>query len=117
MPRPTHLTVTELTRSILVRDVLDGAVSPHVGFEDAERTYSQSLRRLRESRRIPMALLESALWSSNLLNECGEWVHPDHEPFNEWIDSIFKGHNLTFDKFWNRIDEKELTNVGKNRRA
>lgn len=116
MPRPTHLTVSATTRSVLARDVRDGAESPLVGFEDAERTQEQVIGYLSGGFRIPTSVVESALWSSNLLNECGTWSHPDGLTFDDWVSSILSKYHLTFDKFWNRIEERE-TNVRKNRRS
>jgi hypothetical protein len=105
--RPTHITVTKEDQAILIRDVKAGLESTQVGFEDAEKTFAQQISALQASLRLPIGVLESALWSSNLLNEIGEWYHPrDPEiTFGQWTESMVAP--LQFDTFWNTIDKDE----------
>ncbi len=105
MARPSHLSISELNRSLLLRDVVAGAASFQVGFEDAERTMEQNIRHLTHRVRPATTVVESSLWSSNLLNEIEEWAHPSRITFDEWLEEML-GDELVFDKFWNTIEER-----------
>lgn len=84
-----------------------------MGFEDAERTYDEMIKELTlfsttiRDGRLPIGLVEGALWSSNLLDEAGLWAHPNATTqFDEWLGS-WMPPSLYFDKFNNLIEVSE----------
>lgn len=105
MPRQAYLQISDENRSLLLRDVVVGAESSSVGFEDAEQTLEQRVRQLKQAHHLPVSAIEAALWSSNLLHELGEWNHPGGLEFDAWINELL-GPKLEFDRFWNLIEEK-----------
>lgn len=88
----------------LLHNVQEGAKHPDVGFEDAARTIEETIAKLNRKILLPPDLIESALWSCNLMNEEGAF----------WD---FKGRNLDtflshvlgpqkFNKTYNTIERK-----------
>jgi hypothetical protein len=108
MTRPSGDTVDVRLSDLmaLLANVSKGAVDPSIGFHDLDRTLGQIKRQLDREVQMPKTVVESALWSANLLNEKGEFEHPDHITFNEFINRICKDKH-TFDTFWNLIEEKK----------
>ena len=80
-----------------------GAASPLVGFEDVARDKAALLRAL-SSKVVTQDELESALWSSNLLDELGYFNHPDDISFDQFVTQ-FVSTGYKFDKFFNLITE------------
>ncbi len=88
--------------AILLQNVLAGAKCDAVGFEDANRTLESLRRELDRKWSYAPALLESALWSCNLLNERGEFYHPDGKSFADFLKDVLPGEQ--FDLTYNVIE-------------
>ena len=83
-----------------------GAQDDEVGFEDADRTLDQMTRTLnKKTVSLRKEVLESALWSCNLLNEKGQFWSPLDETFQEFINRLLKPHGSEFDEFYNWIND------------
>lgn len=83
-----------------------GAAHPNVGFEDAERTRGQLYRAL-AGRAVEIEVLESALWSCNLLDEVGAFSHPAGLTFDEFVKEVAPAGRL-FNKFFNVLLEESV---------
>jgi hypothetical protein len=91
--------------AVLLYNVAKGAEDSEVGFEDAQRTIEELFLRLNKKIMVAPDLLESALWSSNLLNEQGKWTHPAGMTFDEWVKGIVGPD--TFNKTYSLIEKKD----------
>lgn len=93
---------------VLLLNVIKGAQKSSVGFEDADRTYKQMLEQLgRPGTKILVneSLIESALWSCNLLDEQGEFEHPSGTKFGPWLRKLLKPDG--FDRLRNYIKHRK----------
>lgn len=91
--RPVRL----LDIAVLLYAVYQGAADEDVGFEDAQETLDTLTRKLNKKIFMEPAVLESALWSCNLLNEKGKFIHPRGLSFEQFLKDV-----LGRDKF-NRV--------------
>jgi hypothetical protein len=60
----------------LLEMVEAGVSNQRVGFEDADRTLAQLKAALDQKVPVDKELIESALWSANLMDEVGLFRHP-----------------------------------------
>ncbi len=99
--------VSVLDLVVMLTNVIKGAQTSTVGFEDADRTYRQIVNQLGKAKKvmIPDSLIESALWSCNLLHEQGKFEHPLDVKFTPWMKALVKPDG--FDRKYNFIKEKE----------
>lgn len=98
------LSVMDLT--VLLYHIYRGAQHSEVGFEDADKTLVQLSNALQVRRAaIPREVLESALWSCNLLNEVDEFWHPKGLSFRDWVKHMLAPYNSEFDEFYNWITD------------
>jgi hypothetical protein len=86
--------------AVLLDHVFRGAAHPDVGYADANRTMGELHRALVNRRSVQLEVIESALWSCNLLNDLGAFVHPDGLSFEEFVKKLTPP-GKTFDKFFN----------------
>lgn len=98
--------VTLLQLAILLFHVHRGATDDQVGFEDAQETLDTLTRKLNRPVHSNPVLLESALWSANLLDEQGKWWHPHGLTFDEFVVQLL-GRKVKFDKIYNLIEEEK----------
>lgn len=87
---------------VLVLNVKAGAKDRQVGFEDASYTLRSLLQNLDHEVTVKTDVLESALWSCNLLNELGRFQHPDDISFSEFLTRL---NIKNFDKKYNLIGD------------
>jgi hypothetical protein len=97
-------TIRMLDVVVLLYHVYQGLKDDDVGYEDAEDTLALMTRRLSPIYRMDPKILESALWSCNLLNEKGKWWHPNDRTFDEFIRDVL-GED-SFNKTYNVIEFK-----------
>jgi hypothetical protein len=97
--------VSALELALLVFHLFRAAEHPEVGFEDTDRTFFEMRGTLNKQVRLPKAVLESALWSSNLLSELGLFWHPDKKTFAEFAQGIVGREGDSFDLFYNWVKE------------
>ena len=88
----------------LVHNVMAGAMDESIGFEDAGRTINQLVRALNRNILVDPGVLESALWSCNLLNEKGQFWDGRARSFDEFVKVVLKGDK--FDKIYNTIEAR-----------
>lgn len=89
----------------LLHNVRLGALVPSVGFEDADQTINQLCRQLQRNVWVPDSALESALWSSNLLNEQGKFWDAKERTFDQLVNELTRPgerFNRTFNCFERR---------------
>lgn len=89
----------------LLYNVHRGAQTDEVGFEDAMNTLEAVTRRLNKKTLVDPQVLESCLWSCNLLNERGQFWHPRGYTFDQFLKDILQGDE--FDKDYNLIKKRE----------
>lgn len=89
----------------LLHNIHVGAQTSEVGFEDARETITTITSRLsRSSAYLDPSLIESGLWSANLLNEKGKFWDPNGRTFEEFVREVLGRDG--FDMFYNTIERK-----------
>lgn len=90
--------------AILLHHVYQAAKDPGIGFEDADETIETLTGKVNQEFLIDLSLLESALWSCNLMNEAGKFWHPRGLDFKQFVKYLFPGER--FNTVFNMIEEK-----------
>lgn len=104
--KQTAVRVSTLDLLVLLDHVLRGAALPDlIGWEDAENTLQDMVKLLNRDVYLDRSVLESALWSANLMNEAGKYKHPMGMGFDEWLKQLLGP--LKFNKQLNTIGEKK----------
>ncbi len=106
--RPSRVSVNMLDLVSLLYHVHKGATHPRVGFEDCERTLKKLTEELSPRRiQVPLAAIESALWSCNLMDEQQEWWSPQSETFERFstrlLDEADSETKFRFNRIYNTI--------------
>lgn len=102
---------------VLLFHLYRGSQLEEVGFEDADHTLDELSKLLYARKDVPInrEVLESALWSCNLMDENGLFWHPKGYSFKKYIDMVLSPHAASFDLFYNwiinerRADKKETS--------
>lgn len=89
----------------LLRNVHVGAASTEVGFEDARESLDSLTRKLNKKIYVEPAILESCLWSCNLLDERGEFWDIKGRSLDELIRQLMP--DAKFDSYYNLILNKD----------
>jgi hypothetical protein len=89
----------------LLLNIHMAAKDEDVGFEDAQNTLSSITARLNKMVLLDPALIESGLWSGNLLNEKGRFVSPTGETFDEFVRRLLGRDG--FNRIYNTIERKD----------
>ncbi len=100
------INLSESNVTVLLDHVSRGAAHPSVGFEDAARTRAQLYKAL-AGRAVELEVLESALWSCNLLDEVGSFSHPDGLTFDQFVVDVAP-KDMLFHKFFNVLLHKNV---------
>lgn len=103
-------TITGLDAVILLIHVLQGAKHPEVGFEDVDNTRGQLKQALDCEVQVPQSVLESALWSANLMDEAKAFWHPDGLSFSQFVNRMIDPEDMKFDRFYNILKSGESYN-------
>lgn len=90
---------------VLLYHVHKGANMDEVGFEDALETIDSLTRRLNQRVLIDPNLLESALWSCNMLDEREQFWHPKNKNFDDFVRELLGRDG--FDKTYNLIQKRD----------
>lgn len=90
---------------ILLHNVYKGSVTRGVGFEDANNTLKMFTNKVNDRLNIPKELIESALWSCNLLNEKKKFWHPSGYSFDHFASLTLNGRD--FNKQYNWAEDKK----------
>jgi hypothetical protein len=83
-----------------------GASDPSIGFHDTEHSLSEMKKYLDRTVHLPISIVESALWSSNLRYEKDEFEHPEGLTFPEFVRRI-AGDKHQFDYYFNLLEERK----------
>lgn len=94
----------------LLNSVMEANKDPDIGFEDANRTYERMVSALNFNITVPIDVIESALWSANLLNEKGKFTHLRDKSFDMMVSDITP-KDLIFSRDYNHFKEKRKHNV------
>ncbi len=95
-----------LDLAVLLLHVHMGAKEEQVGFEDAQESIDTLTRKLNKKVFIDPALLESCLWSCNLMDEANKWWHPRDRTFDEFVRDVL-GSSGEFNKIYNIIEKEQ----------
>jgi hypothetical protein len=104
-PTPKRKPLKLFELAIIMMNVHLGAKDPEVGFEDADRTLEQLILSLNRIVPVDIALLESGLWSCNLLNERQRFWHPEGKSFDEFLSQLMGSDK--FNKYYNLVEFKD----------
>lgn len=88
----------------LLHNVMVAAANDGVGFEDAEMTVNDLVRRMNKRVLLDPRLIESCLWASNMLEERGLFWDARGRSFDDLLASVLGGSHK-FDKRYNIIKE------------
>jgi hypothetical protein len=90
----------------LLYNIQVGARHKRVGFEDSMETLESITKKLSVKKLyIDPSVLESALWSCNLMDECDAFWDPKGRSFEQFLKEVL-GRD-SFDRFFNVIERKE----------
>lgn len=83
---------------IMYTNLLKAAHIKEIGYENADKTFKQLTRSLKEKRiKISKDDLEDALWACNQLSQRDEFTTADgNKSFKEWLDEAFPGRNFVY---------------------
>ena len=101
--KPTR-SLRTIDLAILIYNVYKGAANKNVGFEDANETLDSLCNHLNKEFPIDVSLLESALWSCNLLDEEKQFWHPKELTFQQFVTKLFPKDS--FNRIYNMLEEK-----------
>ena len=90
---------------VMLFNVLKASQDEQVGFEDANNTLESLIRKLNAGIRLDPSLIESCLWSCNLLSEKDSFWHPKGVTFDQFVARALPQYN--FNKIYNTIEKKE----------
>jgi hypothetical protein len=88
----------------LLHNIQEGAKHPDVGFEDATKTIEDVVARLNKKILLPPDLIESALWSCNLMNEEKAFWDFKGRDLDTFIKQVVVEGK--FNKLYNTIERK-----------
>lgn len=90
----------------LLYNIHVGASHDRVGFEDCLETLESITKKLSSKKLfIDPSVLESALWSCNMMDECEEFWDARDRSFDEFVLQLLGKDS--FDRFFNTIERKE----------
>jgi hypothetical protein len=93
--------------AVLLSHMARGAPHPLVGFSHTHKTIDEVVKDLSRSRIVNLEDVECALWSCNLLDEQGEFMHPYGQTFDQFVLNITPTGKV-FDKFFNVFLDKDV---------
>lgn len=99
----TNISVYNLM--ILLYNVYRGSMTKGVGFEDANHTLKTFTKKLNDRVRVDTRLVESALWSCNLLDEKKKFWHPSGYNFKHFSSLALNGRD--FNRQYNWIEDEK----------
>lgn len=91
--------------AVLLVNICKASEDPEIGWEDAMYTIDETIRFLnRRLTMLPERTTTSCLWACNLLNEKGDFWHPQGLSFDTFIYRLL-GDAYDFDKELNSMGE------------
>lgn len=73
---------------ILQANLIVAAKDPDIGYEHANCPIGRFLRRTTRVVKVRQQDVEAMLWSANLLNEKGQFYHPDGKSFKKFVEGL-----------------------------
>lgn len=106
-----RFSISPLDLMTLLYHVHKGSQYAGVGFEDSERTLKQLTSYLGwDDCKIRQDVLESCLWSANLLDERNKFWSPRNETFEQFVERLIGRKGRQFDRFYNLIMGNRVRN-------
>lgn len=96
--------------SVLLYNVAEGARQPDVGFEDCTTTLRRFIAKLSPREYwVDPRLVESALWSCNMMSEADKFQSCTGETFLQFVNRVMKNSSdkIYFDRDYNQIRIKQ----------
>lgn len=87
-PPPKKVSISLYNIAILLLNVHRANKDPKIGFLDANQSIETLTNRLNKTIFLDRSLVESALWSSNMLDENNDFWHPTDESFEDWTKQL-----------------------------
>ena len=87
----------------LLYHVREGAMTPEVGFLDANNTIEALTKKLNRKTWVSQEALESALWSCNLMDEVDKFHDYSGRNFEQFLKSLLGSE--TYDRFFCLIED------------
>ena len=97
-------TVRAVDLAILLHNVLMAKADTEIGFEDSNETLDSLLGKMNQPFEVEVGLLESALWSCNMMHEKEKFWHPEGMGFRAFVQKLLPGER--FNTRYNLIEEK-----------
>jgi len=95
---------------VLLYHLYKGAELKNVGFEDASNTLPHITGQLDYPCYLSKSLIESCLWSCNLMNELDYFWHPHNLTFDQYLKRVIP-EGAKFHKMYNLILEENKKDV------
>ncbi|NIO44446.1 MAG: hypothetical protein GTN36_02730 [Candidatus Aenigmarchaeota archaeon] len=99
--------VSTFNLAILLYNIWRAQASSKIGNMEVGKLLSHLERDLNKECKIPLHLLESACYYSNILSEIKEFWHPQDIRFNDFVKRIERNNNLKFDNFYNCFEDNK----------
>ena len=103
-PLPKTVSVRLLDVYALMDNVTRGRDHKDVGHQDVDHTYESLRSHLNSYIYLPTDVVQSALWSASMLNEAGEYKHPEDLSYQGLAQKICPP-GLTYDEFFHVFKE------------
>jgi hypothetical protein len=104
-PGQQYRAVRLLDIAVLLYGITRAAADEQIGFEDAQATMDQIIGQLCKKKvLVDPRVLESALWSCNLLDEKGAFWHPKDQTFEAFVKDLLGSDR--FNRIYNVIEKQ-----------
>ena len=102
-----EIEISILSLAALLLNVIKGQKEASVGFEHPEYSYRQFMARLNRRVRVPIELVDAALYTSRLLKQKDKFEHPLDYSFAQLVLDIETKGNVKLNYKWNFLEEKK----------
>lgn len=92
--------------AVILFNLMKGWRDRQIGSEDAMRTYYSIRNNIDLQTKIPVELMESALWTCTMLDERGKFEHPDQLSYEAFLKKLFFKTNKKLNKKYNYLESK-----------
>jgi hypothetical protein len=104
LPPKNSRPIKTLDLAILLYHVWRGSQEPEIGHADAKESLTTLTNQLNRKVYLDPALIESALWSANMLDEDGKFWHPHGLTFDEWVRNML-GSRKEYNRNYGTIEK------------
>lgn len=92
---------------ILFYNYLQASKNRDIGHQEINKTEKQFIDAVNRKVTIPIEVLESLLYYSNMSDELSKFWHPDKVKFSTMVSNITKGNKKDFDFVYNLLENKK----------